>query len=82
MSKCEQLNTTLSHMKVLQSKYSTNCEGIISISKQIPFQVHNRDSSLLSVLGSPVPGHLGALEDGVDGGEVLCYTSGAKRSFC
>ena len=77
MSKCEQLKTILSNMKVLQSKCSTNCEATISISTQLPFQVHNRDSSLLGVLGSPVPGHLGALEDGVDGGEVLCYTSGA-----
>ena len=77
MSKCEQLKTVLSDMKVLQSKYSTNCEAIEYISKQIPFQVHNRDRSLLGVLGPPVLGHLGALEDGVDGGEVLCYTSGA-----
>ena len=77
MSKCEQLKTILSNMIKLQKKFSTNCEAIISLSTQLPFQVHNRDSSLLSVLGPSVPGHLGALEDGVDGGEVLCYTSGA-----
>ena len=65
MSKCEQLNNILSNMKVLQKKIITNC------------QVHNRNRSLLGVLGPSVPGHLGALEDGVDGGEVLCYTSGA-----
>ena len=77
MSKCEQLKTILSNIKVLQSKYRTNCEAIISISTKFPFQVHNRDSSLLGVLGPPVPGHLGALEDGMDGGEVLCHSSGA-----
>ena len=77
MSKCEQLNNILSNMKVSQSKCGTNCDAIKSITKHLLFQVHNRDSSLLGVLGSPVPGHLGALEDGVDRGEVLCYTSGA-----
>ena len=77
MSKCEQLRTFFFNKKVLQKKFSTNCEAIEYISKQIPFQVHNRDRSLLGVLGPPVLGHLGALEDGVDGGEVLCYTSGA-----